>query len=204
MNSRTFDIALADIKRAQEGDRESLSKLLRRVSDLMFVYVYWLTLDHHLAWDLAQDATLHVLRYLKGLKIDKLSTFWVWTYRAALDMVLDRRRLQDREQVTPPYDIDADDSTPLEAAGHQSGQEATAAMLGGITALKFEYRHVLVLRCLGKMHYHEMAQILGIANLEARWLCFRAKRSLKQHLANRQFERRHLATALNLFISTTT
>lgn len=187
----------AAVKRAQGGHRESLAKLLRRVGDLMFVYVYWLTLDRDLAEDLAQDATLYVLRHLNERKIDTLSAFWIWTYRSTLKMVLDRRG--GRGQILPSCDIDPEDGTQREAAEHLTGLEMTTAVMDAMAALKFDYRHVLVLRSLGKMHYRQMAQILGIGHLETRWLVFCAKRGLKRQLADRQFEKNHLSAALGLF-----
>ena len=205
MDPRNVTIELAVVKRAKEGNRESLTLLLRHVSDTMFVYIYRLTLSRDLAEDLAQDATLHVLKQLNELSIDTLAGFWTWTYRAALGMVQHYYRKRSRESLVPLRDFDLDETVAYCAAGFDGiperamRKETIAGVLCTMDALKLEHRHMLILRCLNEMSYSQIAQILGGTELKSRWLFLRARRSLKRQLIDQGFEQEHLTTALGLF-----
>ena len=72
------------IKQAQLDNRESMSRLAGDARRRIFVYIYRITLDYHLAQDLSQETTMEMLKSLNRLQIDTVNSFWSWLHRTAL------------------------------------------------------------------------------------------------------------------------
>ncbi|MFC1761236.1 RNA polymerase sigma factor [Planctomycetota bacterium] len=204
MCSQKREIDLRIIKQAQGGHAESLSILTHGVTDTVRVYIYRLTLNQDLADDLTPDTMLYLLKRLSGLNLDQLTGFWAWTYRTALSMVQHHYRRENRQQTTSLSDLDQDVASSDRAAYVQGvperlmSKEKIAAVFLAMSDLTFDHRHVIVLRCLHEMNYGEIATIRG-TELRVRLLFLRAKKSLKRRLTDRQFDKKHLLTALGTF-----
>lgn len=196
-----FDV----IKNAQSGHEQSLSALTEHVREKILVYIYRLTLDYHLTEDLTQDTIVEVLKSLKRLEIENPAGFWAWTYRTALSKVQHHFRLQGSRRIKQKTIIDKDmveqlsSNRQFQAPESLMKEEMVAAVCDAMGALKLEHRSVLTLRCMDEMSYAQIARIIGGTELRARLLFVRAKRSLKRKLSGRNFDKKHILTALGIF-----
>lgn len=198
------------IKRARLDNRECMSRLAGDVRQKIFVYIYRVTLDYHLAQDLSQETALEMLKSLNRLEIDSTGSFWAWVYRTALGKVQHHFRYQGNRGIERKTIFDGGELLKHVPKDHQSGlnnllkRELSQAVLKAMGQIKVTYRNVLMLRCFEEMSYAEIVRITGGTEMQARLLFFRAKKSLKKQLARNGFEKDLLLPALGLFGAITT
>jgi RNA polymerase sigma factor (sigma-70 family) len=193
------------IKQAQLGSEDSMSRLAEEARGKVFVYIYRVTLDYHLAQDLSQDTVLEMIKSLKRLKIENVNLFWSWLYRTALGKIQHHFRYQGNRRIEQKTIADGLELLNLVPQDRRSGlnallrKELSQAILKTMGQLNAAYRNVLALRCFDQMSYAQIAAITGGTEMQARLLFFRAKHSLKKQLAQNGFKKEHLLPALGLF-----
>ncbi|MHC4566732.1 MAG: RNA polymerase sigma factor [Planctomycetota bacterium] len=202
--TRTHDISEL-VSRAQRGDRESLGLLSARVRRRVFIYLYRMTLDYHLAEDLVQETVLYMIESLPRLKTTSSLSLWAWIYRSAWGIFRHYIRPQGHQRIVQKTVVDHEallkltdeaKETALERAERSELVEAICKSLG---MLRTKHRNVLVLRCFEQLSHAEIALVMGCSELKARVLFFHAKRALKRQLHNRGFGRRYFLASLSLF-----
>ena len=193
------------IKQAQLGSRDSMSRLAEDARGRVFIYIYRVTLDYHLAQDLSQETMLEMLKSLKRLQVESANLFWSWLYRTALGKIQHHFRYQGSKRIEQRTIFDGQELLNLVPQDRRSGlasllqKELSQAVLKAVGQLKVVYRNVLTLRCFEQMSYTEIAAITGVSELQAMLLFFRAKQSLKKQLAQNGFRKEHLLHGLGLF-----
>ena len=196
------------IHEAQLGNKHSLDRLSELAKERLFVYIYRLTFDEHLTEDLLQETILFMIQSIN--KLEHVDRFWHWLFRAALGKVqhhyreLKRKRaveLTDDERLRIHHRVSVDLNDGLTELLRK---ELSDAVFTAMKRLKLRYRNILVLRCLEDLEYGEIAEIMNCSELGSRVLFFRAKSSLRRHLAVQGFGKRHLLIALALFGLVTT
>jgi RNA polymerase sigma-70 factor (ECF subfamily) len=198
------DLNIQTIWQAQAGEVQSLSVVAKQVRRKVYTYIYRLTLDYHLTQDLTQETALEMLKALPKLKLPHVNGFWGWIFRTALGKVQHHFRLQGTRRLAQKTTSDdsvlesyvADDDN---AENIIIRKEIGNAVMGAMNKIKFKYRNILVLRCMDNLPYNQIAMILGINELRARLLFFRAKHSLKSQLQRHGFKRDSLLAALTIF-----
>jgi RNA polymerase sigma-70 factor (ECF subfamily) len=145
------------VTRAQQGDREAFSELVRCHREGVINVVYRMCGDAGLAEDAAQEAFIRAWQHLASYQ--PRSLFRNWLYRIAANVALDVLR-RERETV----DIDA---APIAAPG--PGPEAVLIereraerVRQAVLALPPASRAVLVLREYEGLSYQEIAYTLDI------------------------------------------
>jgi len=145
------------ITRAQQGDREAFSELVRCHREGVINVVYRICGDAGLAEDAAQEAFIRAWQHLASYQ--PRSPFRNWVYRIAANVALDVLR---REKET--VDVDA---VPVVAPG--PGPEAALIkkeraerVRQAVLALPPASRAVLVLREYEGLSYQEIAYTLDI------------------------------------------
>jgi RNA polymerase sigma-70 factor (ECF subfamily) len=200
---------LETIKQAQLGSRDSMSRLAEEARGRVFVYIYRVTLDYHLAEELSQETILEMLKSLKRLKIESVNAFWAWLYRTAMGKIQHHFRCQGSRRIEQKTafsswellkNVPKDNKGGLEALLHK---ELSQMVLKAMGQMKVSYRNVLTLRCFDEMSYAEIASVTGGTEIQAMVQFFRAKRSLKKQLAQNGFRKEHLLPAIGLFGSIT-
>jgi hypothetical protein len=83
-------------------------------------------------------------------------------------------------------------------------KELSDAVFKAMKRLKLQYRNVLLLRCFENMEYAEIATVMNCSELRSRVMFFRAKTTLRRHLAVQGFGKHYLLIALALFGIVTT
>lgn len=193
------------VSRAKKGNQESLGELSALVRQKLFVYLYRLTLDYHLAQDLAQETVLYMIESLSRLKTAKSSSIWAWIYRSAWGKFQHSIRPQGHQRIVQKTIVDHEvlmqltDEDKENALEHAERTELFEAICESLDKLEKRHRNVLILRCYELLSYAEIASVMGNSELQARLLFFRAKHALKRHLQNRGYGRKYFLTSLTLF-----
>lgn len=193
------------VSRSQKGNRESLGVLSAHVRQRVFVYLYRMTLDYHLAQDLAQETVLYMIESLPRLKTASSSSLWAWIYRSAWGKFQHHLRPQGHQRIVQKTIVDHEalsqltDQTKESALEQAERSELFEAICKSLDMLEKRHRNVLVLRCFELLSYAEIASVMGSSELQARLLFFRAKHALKRHLHNRGYGRNYFLTSLSLF-----
>ncbi len=107
--------------------------------------------------------------------------------------------------------MDRKESLESIAAGAGDGlselvrKELSDAIFAAMRKLNLKYRNVLILRCFEQLSYAQIGELMECSEHHSRVLFFRAKHSLKSHLAWRGFRGSRLFfTSLGLFSLVTT
>jgi len=196
------------IHEAQLGNKHSLDRLVELARERLFVYVYRLTLDEHLTEDILQETIMFMIQSIN--KLEHVEQFWQWLFRTALGKIqhhyrqLKRRtaaELSEDERLRIHHRVSVDLNDGLTELLRK---ELSDAVFTAMRRLKLKYRNILVLRCLENLEYAEIAEVMNCSELGSRVMFFRAKTSLRRHLAGHGFGKRHLLLALALFGFVTT
>jgi RNA polymerase sigma-70 factor (ECF subfamily) len=196
------------IWQAQAGNMQSLSAVAEQVRQKVYTYIYRLTLDYHIAQDLTQETVLDMIKALPQLEVTHVDGFWGWMFRTALGKVQHHFRLQGARRLARNTTSDdsvlefqvSDANNPVNIL---ISEEIRKTVLAVMQAIKFKHRNILILRCFDSLSYSQIAGIMGISELHARLLFFRAKHSLKSQLKRHGFKRDSLLTALTIFANLT-
>jgi len=174
--------------RAQAGDERSLETVIVEVKRRLLVYIYRLTLDHHLADDLVQDVLVEMLGSLDCLR--RADRFWSWAFRIALNKVRDHRRrcrVRDVSEAVPLAAVRelpgwAYRASPAEEA---ADRELQTVVFGEIEDLDRSHRHVITRRVYQEAPYAQIAAETGRTEGHVQVTFLRAKRSLQTRLERR-------------------
>ncbi len=203
------DIDIKVIEAAHNGCQESLSFVIEQAKPRVFTLLYRITLDYHLSEDLCQETMLNLIRSIHRLDFGREEALWAWLFRTAQGKVQHHRRRQatrHAEQTILSHSNGSSTTVVASGSGPATGlfrKEMIDSVVCAMEALKFEYRTVIVLRCMNEMSYAQIAAVLGGTQLRNKMLFFRAKRALRQELTKRGLGRSHFLGALVAFASVT-
>lgn len=174
-----------------EQENAALEALVRQHSRLVYRIAYAVLRGHHDAEDATQETFLRVLRY--GSKIDAVHDPKTWLARIAWRVAIDRGRKRTRVKETS---LDSAQGAPVELASTERatdellhGTQIAAALEKLIEALPRKLREPLILSTIEEMSPTEVAATLGISESAVRSRVFRARRMLKERLAQQTVRR---------------
>ena len=173
---------------AAKRDPAQFDALYRRYLAQVYSYAYYELGDHHAAEDatektfLAALANLHRFEERARPEDGKgASTFRVWLFRIARNVVANERRTSRRRPTEPIAEttIVAD---PLDVEGTVLRREQAGAAWSAVGRLAGDRRRALVLRFVDEMTTAEIAGILGRSEGAVRVLIHRGLRSVARDL----------------------
>lgn len=168
------DIA-ALVRRARAGDPAAVEALVRRHLRAAYAVALAVLRRPADAEDVAQDALVAALDRLDDCDPTRFSGWLVTIARNRALHALARRRLRD------PSEVDADALHAPEAA---RGDHALRARLAAaLEALTPTQREVVLLHDLEQWTHAEIADALGLTEINCRQVLFTARRALRQRLA---------------------
>ncbi len=162
--------------------------LYRKYVAQVYSYAYYELRDHHEAEDVTERTFVSALVALPRFEErasaadgEAASTFRVWLFRIARNIVANRRRELLRH---PQESLDAagslSDGTDIEA--HVSHRSEADAAWAAVARLPADRRRALILRFVDEMSTAEIAGVLGRSEGAVRVLIHRAIRSVARDL----------------------
>jgi RNA polymerase sigma-70 factor, ECF subfamily len=172
-----------------EASDEAIVALVREHSRVVYRIAYAALRQHQDAEDATQETFLRVLRYRS--KLTEVEDPKTWLARIAWRVAVERsKRHRARESSIDNENaaLDVAASAPIaDAAVEQAQVAATVEKL--IHALPEKLRQPLILSTIDEMSPREVAAVLGINESAVRSRVFRARKILKEKLAERMVSR---------------
>lgn len=168
------------IGQAQRGDREAFAELVTRYWSRIFHWLHGVTRCAHSAEDLTQDV---FVRAWQALPRYESGNFRAWLFRIARNRLMDFHREKDAAKGPLPENAAAKDADPLTqaiSAEHRTAVDQACAMLPETV------RSTFLLWVREEMSYEEIAEILDISLVAARWRVYKARRLLMRILMSQQ------------------
>jgi RNA polymerase sigma-70 factor (ECF subfamily) len=166
------------VRRAQTGDRAAFAALVDRYWERLRRWLFALTGKVHLAEDLTQEAFTRAWATLPRLQAQV--RFQPWLFRIARNCLLDN--LRGRHSASPqpfPEQIPSREEGPL---GELLEREARQALLAALARLPEPYRAAYLLWTQEDLPYSEIAAVLAVSEVTARWRVFKARQFLLNEL----------------------
>ena len=181
------DAALVESARR---DPARFDALYRRYLAQVYSYAFYELGDHHEAEDATERTFLAALTNLDRFEErarpddgDGASTFRVWLFRIARNVVANERRTRRRH---PQATLEAAALVrdPLDVEGGAAVRDEASAAWRAVGKLPADRRRALVLRFVEEMSTAEIAGILGRSEGAVRVLIHRALRSVARELGH--------------------
>jgi RNA polymerase sigma-70 factor (ECF subfamily) len=185
---------------AARHDPACFDALYRKYLAQVYSYAYYELRDHHAAEDATERVFMQALAGLPGFeeRVDdfiasrsvstetgpdsaEISTFRVWLFRIAHNVIANERRRDRRRPVTPLEEA-AELSAPDDVADTAAAREAFSAAWHAVARLPQDRRRAVILRFVDEMSTAEIAAILGRSEGAVRVLLHRALRSVADDL----------------------
>ena len=162
--------------------------LYRRYLAQVYSYAYYELGDHHAAEDATERVFLAALANLhrfeeraKPADGEGASTFRVWLFRIARNVVSNERR-SARRRPADPIDETTVVADPLNVEESVVRREEAGAALRAVGRLAGDRRRALILRFVDEMSTAEIAGVLGRSEGAVRVLIHRALRNVARDL----------------------
>jgi RNA polymerase sigma-70 factor (ECF subfamily) len=173
---------------AARHDRTHFDALYRKYLAQVYSYAYYELGDHHEAEDATERTFLAALANLERFEErarpsdgDGASTFRVWLFRIARNVVANERRGR-RRHPQAPLDAAALVSDPLDIERGAAFRDDVAAAWRAVGRLPADRRRAIVLRFVEEMSTAEIAGVLGRSEGAVRVLIHRALRTVARDL----------------------
>ena len=167
------------LRRAQKGDEQAFTVIVRAYETPVHNYVLRLTGDRTLAEDLTQEVFVRVFNGLP--KFSLRCKFTTWLFQVTKNRVLDELRARERR---PQGMVAFDDVPPLETYDQPVERTETIdAIWRAVQDLNPDLKMALLLRDVVGMPYNEIADSLEITLATVKWRIFKAREEVQLTLA---------------------
>ena len=183
---------------AARRDPSRFDALYRKYLAQVYSYAFYELRDHHAAEDASERVFMQALAGLPRFeeRVDlfipsrapanaadsaDVSTFRVWLFRIARNVIANERRRDRRRPVSPLEDA-AELSAPGDVVDALAAREAIGAAWQAVARLPEDRRRAVILRFVDEMSTAEIAAILDRSEGAVRVLLHRALRSVADDL----------------------
>ena len=173
---------------AAQADPARFEALYRKYLAQVYSYAFYELRDHHEAEDATERTFLSALTNLarfeeraRPVDGEGASTFRVWLFQIARNVVAERRRRQARRPEAP-LEAAATIPAPVDIEGDLARRDDVAAAWLAVGRLPDDRRRALTLRFVDEMSTAEIAGVLGRSEGAVRVLIHRALRSVARDL----------------------
>jgi RNA polymerase sigma-70 factor, ECF subfamily len=181
---------------AARTDPARFDALYRKYLAQVYNFAVYELGDHHEAEDATERTFLSALAGLGGFEErarpedgPEASTFRIWLFRIARNVVAERRRGR-RRRPEAPLDLATTALDPTDVEGTVVRREAATAALRAVDGLTGDRRRAVVLRFVQEMTTAEIAAILGRSEGAVRVLIHRGLRHVAGELRTLDRDRR--------------
>ena len=179
----TFDADRAAVEAAR-SDPAAFESLYRKYVAQIYSLALYETRDPHAAEDVTEQVFLRALSSLAGFRErgeGSESTFRVWLFAIARNVISNERRFTRRHPVAPldlALDLRSADDPAATVETRLEAQRAWDAVMG----LPDERRQAIVLRFVNELSAREIGEIMGKSEGAVRVLIHRALASVRAHM----------------------
>ncbi len=173
---------------AARRDPANFDALYRRYLAQVYSFAYYELGDHHVAEDATERVFLAALANLHRFQErarpadgEGASTFRVWLFRIARNIISNERRTA-RRRPTEPIDETTVIADPLNVEESVVRREEAGAAMRAVGRLAGDRRRALILRFVDEMSTAEIAGVLGRSEGAVRVLIHRALRNVARDL----------------------
>jgi len=173
---------------AAQADPARFEALYRKYLAQVYSFAFYELHDHHEAEDATERTFLAALANLARFEErarpadgDGASTFRVWLFQIARNVIAERRR-HGRRHAEAPLDAAAAVAAPTDVQAEAERHDAARAALVAVARLPDDRRRALILRFVDEMSTAEIAGVLGRSEGAVRVLIHRALRSVARDL----------------------
>lgn len=187
------------VKKAQLGDRGSLTHLAEAARIRLHEYVFRLTLNEDLTGDIVQETILEMLKIFGKLR--RAEKFWPWLYGIAFNKTRNYYGKRWRQRTHAFSETGYEPTKPAkdDTLAEVVTDELKHIVLKSVEQLSPSHRAILTMRCYDHLSYAEIAKLIGCSEIGARASFCRAKRSLARRLADYGLGKHSLLLALVVF-----
>ena len=163
------------LRRAQHGDEQAFSSIVRAYETPIHNYIFRLTGDHSLAEDLTQEVFVRVLHGLPRFSLR--CKFTTWLFQVTKNRVLDELRARERR---PQAVLSLEDMPSLETFDQPvERMEIVDAIWRAVQDLNPDLKMALLLRDVVGLPYTEIADALEITLATVKWRIFKAREEVQ-------------------------
>lgn len=176
----------AVIRRILDGDSEAFGELVRRYSRRAF-YVAWHVVGSvEDARDVVQESFLRLHRSLD--RYDFARSFYTWFYRIVTNLAIDALRKRRAARMVGIEDFEERPTDFARPSADLEREEERDLVWQVLDSLDPKFRAVLVLREIHGLSAREIAPILGVTHVTARWRLHRGRQLFRDAWAERTGE----------------
>jgi RNA polymerase sigma-70 factor, ECF subfamily len=167
------------VVRFQNGDARAMESLFERYTDRALGLAVRLTETREDAEEVTQEAFVRAFRQARQFRGEAVS-FGPWLFAIVRNLAMDRRR----QLRLPVLSLSSPQAEHLAAETESLERRAERfALLDALEALPEEWRTVVTLCDLEEVSHAEAAQVLGRSVAATKSLLYRARRALRDDLA---------------------
>lgn len=159
-------------------DNEILLKLYSLYQKELYLYLYSLCGDRHLAEDLLHETFLKALLALP----EGHTNMRAWLYMVARNLFYNQQKKKSREILMDKHEYLSAEKTEDDLLGKILEEENRRILYRAIRRLEIKKREIIQLQYFGGMSQKEIAAVLHITLENVRVLAYRAKKELKKYL----------------------
>lgn len=159
-------------------DNEILLKLYSLYQKELYLYLYSLCGDRHLAEDLLHETFLKALLALP----EGHTNMRAWLYMVARNLFYNQQKKKSREILTEVQDHFPEKKAEEDLLEKILQEENRRILYQAIRRLDIKKREVIQMQYFGGMSQKEIAAVLHITPENVRVLAYRAKKDLKKYM----------------------
>ena len=159
-------------------DNEILLRLYRLYQKELYLYLYSLCGDRHLAEDLLHETFLKALLALP----DGHTNMRAWLYMVALNLFYNQQKKKAREILMEEQGYLPEQKTDEDMLEKILEEENRRRLYQAVRRLEIKKREIIQMQYFGEMSQKEIAAVLHITPENVRVLAYRAKKELKKDL----------------------
>lgn len=171
-----MEIEIKDlVQKAQDGDKESFSKLYQHFYKKIYRYLYFQIRDEQMCKDFCQDTFLKAWRSLKKFSITETGSFQAFLFAIARNLVIDYSR-KKKEVKIEEYEALPEEEHLYEDI---TSKEEVMQIRKALDRLNEEERQIIILKYFEEMSGEEIAKTLSIKEGAVRVRLHRIMEKLK-------------------------
>lgn len=159
-------------------DNEILLRLYRLYQKELYLYLYSLCGDRHLAEDLLHETFLKALLALP----DGHTNMRAWLYMVARNLFYNQQKKKAREILMEEQGYLPEQKTDEDMLEKILEEENRRRLYQAVRRLEIKKREIIQMQYFGEMSQKEIAAVLHITPENVRVLAYRAKKELKKDL----------------------